>query len=364
MNMARLSTLGFLLLSVAGCIGGVDTPSEESDADTDTDSDTDTDTDTDTDSDTDADADFTGSVDFLLKRGTDTVCDSGIDLVGTTFAGSCEGCEFAFEIATTITRDHNDAECDLPTALTFVTSEGSGHAYLAFADSYTGRDFIGESATFNGALLAGYDGDQTTLGWTVTADSKGLTYGTFTNDGGDLTWSYYLSWAYGSGDLYGYDDSCGTPPKSAADAPFTGTQTANDTLDCAGLQADVWTFDTPAVDTEVEVTVDTTSADTAFDPAFRIDAPDGCTLVVADDNFACTYAPTAFSCPAAGIFSEKGTHSIVVRSQGSCTGKSSDYTIRVNGASSLTLAQDDVDAWEDVGVITITVDGEGHIAGK
>jgi len=363
MTMARLTTFGFLLLSVAGCIGGVDTPSDESDADTDTDadSDTDTDTDTDTDSDTDADADFTGSVDFVLKRGSDTVCDSTIDLVGTAVAGVCEGCEFEFEIDATITRDDNDEECNLPTALTFVTSEGSGQAYLAFAKSYTGRDFIGESATFTDAFLTGYDGDDTSLGWTVTADSTGLTYGILDRTGDDLDWSYYLSQAYGSGDLYGYDDSCGTVPKSGADEALTFTWTANETLDCAGLQADVWTFDTPTVDTQVAVTVDTVGADSAFDPVFWIDAPDGCTLVVADDNFACTYVPTAFSCPAAGIYSEKGTHSIVVRSQGSCTGKTSDYVIRVDGVSGLTLAQDDVDAWEDVGEITITVEGQGTI---
>jgi hypothetical protein len=363
--MARLTTLGFLLLSGAGCIGDVNTPSGEADADTDADSDTDTDTDgdtdTDTDSDTDTDADFTGSVEFLLTRGTDTVCDSTIDLVGTTFAGSCEGCEFAFEIDATITRDDNDTECDLPTALTFVTSEGSGKAYLAFASAYTGRDFIGSSATFTDAFLSGYDGDQTSLGWTVTADSGGLTYGTLTRKGDDLEWSYYISWAYGSGDLYGYDDSCGTPPKSGADEALGGAQTANETLDCAGLQADVWTFDTPAADTEVSVTIDTVGAGSAFDPIFWIDAPDGCTLVVADDNFACTFAPSEFSCPAAGIFSEKGTHSIVVRSRGSCTGTSSDYMIRVGGVGSLTLAQDDVDAWEEVSDITITVDGEGQI---
>jgi hypothetical protein len=97
------------------------------------------------------------------------------------------------------------------------------------------------------AFLAGYDGDETTLGWTVTADSRRPHVRHPHEEGDDLSLELlHLVGVRQRGSLR-LRRLVRHAAEVGADEALGGAQTANETLDCAGLQADVWTFDTPAV---------------------------------------------------------------------------------------------------------------------
>jgi len=93
---------------------------------------------------------------------------------------------------------------------------------------------------------------------------------------------------------------------------------------------DVWQV-TGEAGGELQISVDTVSADTAFDPWLFVVEPDGCTTAFADDNFDCTYPPPEYSCPAAAVSTEAGTYQIgVMAYNGSCAGGSAEYELSIN----------------------------------
>jgi len=111
--------MGLVLLVVLGCTGKDDDSAGEADADadsdadtdtdTDTDSDTDGDTDSDTDTDTDTDADFEATLQLQVTDDTTVVCDTTIELRGTPYAGTCPGCDYAYEVTGEITAEAGSA---------------------------------------------------------------------------------------------------------------------------------------------------------------------------------------------------------------------------------------------------------------
>jgi hypothetical protein len=114
----------------------------------------------------------------------------------------------------------------------------------------------------------------------------------------------------------------------------------------------------------VKVSVDTTGASTAFDPAFWINDGASCTLLFADDNFTCTFRPTSYSCPSGTVTAAAdGVYEIVVISYGECTGTDAEYALSVDAGTDpgLTLLLDDAPAFE-TREVTVTVIGEATIA--
>jgi hypothetical protein len=79
----------------------------------------------------------------------------------------------------------------------------------------------------------------------------------------------------------------------------------------------------------------------------------------ADDNYACTYAPDLWECPSYKVtLDPKETYYVMVLSMGTCSGDYGDYQITVDtdGDPSLTLVNDDMNAW----TTTVTSQGTVH----
>ena len=109
----------------------------DSDTDADTDSDTDSDTDTDTDTHTDPDA-FHAEIQVTITQleTEDVVCDTTIEITGTPYTGTCNGCSFAYETTGEIT-DEAGSGCPegyLQTWSTYTPDATLAQVWLAFSD--------------------------------------------------------------------------------------------------------------------------------------------------------------------------------------------------------------------------------------
>ncbi len=125
-----------------------------------------------------------------------------------------------------------------------------------------------------------------------------------------------------------YYQDCGGIQYSYEDEALEQGAEAQGTLDCQTQTVDVWTFQAAAGEA-IAVRVDTLSVKTAFDPALRINDPQGCTVVEADDNFPCTYPPPKWACPAALIEdSQPGSYQVVLL-RWDCEAEAGEYEIAV-----------------------------------
>jgi len=338
--------------------GDADTDSDaDSDADADGDTDADADGDTDADSDTDADTDtdvdthatFSGQLTFTQVEDGTTVCDADVALSGTAYTGTCEGCDFAFDMDGEVTRDDGTSDCYLYPTLTYVMSDPYTELMMAHADTYTVYGYYGDYA-YDDAFLTGYSAYYYGYYFGPTfsvLSSDGSDTATFTRDGNDIAWTWTYDYSYTGYDYsYAYTEYCDYVTFSDATESFTGDETGTGSVDCDGLLADAWTFDVGS-DGAATISVDTVAADTAFDTKFYVSDPDGCEIASADDNFDCTYAPADYYCSSVELSGlAAGTYTVVVSSYGSCTGSTSDYSISVHSGTTTALTQlaDDVDA--------------------
>lgn len=117
-------------------------------------------------------------------------------------------------------------------------------------------------------------------------------------------------------------------------------------LPCDGSQVDLWLVYSGG--SYVDLRVDTVAPDTAFDPSFDVWMVDewgptldtmavGPLLASADDEFACTFPPPAYECPALETYAP-GDILVAVQSLGTCAGAIGEYQIEATtGLSSAIL---------------------------
>ena len=309
----------------------------DTDTDSDTDSDTDTDTDTDTDSDTDADTGFEATIDFtVVDEYGSSICTATIDLVGTPYTGHCYDCDFAYAVtAVASEKGKCDWESYRITQTYMPTSDGvyGGYApyvYMAFTSDWKYGDPF---------LWAGYGPHCPDHCWhsEMRLDAEEAT-ATYTK--GLLDWSIHR-FDYGSYTPLVYIPFCGSYGSSLS-AGYGGAYSQTSTIDCYGRHYDLWSF--VGVGDYVNISVDTVSDTTTFNPGFLVLDGSGCEIAHQDDGFDCTYPPTYFECPSHRIATEKGAdYQILVIAGGPCASSTGEYILYIDSPSdpSLTLMSSD-----------------------
>jgi hypothetical protein len=216
---------------------------------------------------------------------------------------------------------------------------------LAYAPSFVDAS---SGTTLSTVLLVAFDYVDPSSGATTAVDWRPWAMpawgDTVTVAGSDVSFS--SAWTAESDtfnpDLFAECDGVDVEEFDGPQTPATSSLSGTGTLDCADV-ADIWELVVPTRGA-LRVSVDTTAAGTAFDPAMSLNL-DGCTIAFADDNFECTFKPTDYSCPA-GAFDEvePGTYTVAVWSYGSCVGTTGAYRVTVSGpaGSTLILRNDDV----------------------
>jgi hypothetical protein len=390
----RTFSFGLLALLALGC-GGKDTAvTIDADADTDTDTDTDVDADADTDTDADADADadadtdtdpcpdstegltiavddtpniasggyyVTGSADIVTAKDESqmlvgsihyqqlledvALCDSTISLASEEYAGTCDGCDFAFAGDGTLESEAGTACTSRPPyfvnmpegylagpfALAFVPD---GEAFIPYYGYIPATNVFQVNFTYDYSSIGYgvygpywyalvYDGSYNPSSFVRTTDEvKGTDH---------IDWSFERPFS-AQADL----NDCGSVDISASTRNYCGPSYGVGSIDCASSEtvlsdlADVWEFEATAGQVAY-VTVDTVSDATAFDAAMFLNGPDTCSEVFADDNFYCEYTPVNYRCPSLEYaVTADGTHSVHVFSYGSCRGSTADYRIYID----------------------------------
>ncbi|MFZ5480253.1 MAG: hypothetical protein ACOZNI_26045 [Myxococcota bacterium] len=350
--MPRLSLLLLASLTLFGC-----PPEQDEDTDkTETDADTDADTDTDTDVDTvdpqaaqgvdDGDIateygiviDGSGSIAGDALDGTVTVnttmdgatlCDLDATVTGTPYVGDCTDCDFSFEVTSTITRDDGTEDCNPYPYWSFVEDETYFNLVMTHMATY---DYYGYELTdvwrtgfsYYSPYYGYYAGPYYT--WSSYEYPGYGTYpDTFGVNGDDIYWGVNTSFV--DQDLSGYYSYCGYSYMYYAYEAASGSG-GTSTLDCEGTVVDTWTFEGVDGGTAT-ITVDTVSADTAFDPVMIVADGDTCYIGYSDDAFDCTYPPPTYACPGAELDTEAGTYTVLVWSFGDCAGESAEYKIDI-----------------------------------
>lgn len=279
--------------------------------------------------------DMSGALTYLVDRGGALICDAQVSIAGTKYAGDCVDCDFAFDVVATIDSDGGLPDCDFATYLTYVETHLIA-PIMAFSPVYTYQSYYG-SYTYYNALRTGVSADYTDSGggfypgpyWNVIAYDEGP-YGEAVYDGqGALDWTFDLSDT--SWERTYYQD-CGGGEFSQETEAFAGEQGLGD-VDCDGDTVDLWDI-TLAAGEVLTVSLDTVGADSTFDPGIELIDPSGCTVVVADDSFDCTFPPANYSCPSLRYEAQlDGAHRVLVKALGQCAGDRASYSIHVDGAA-------------------------------
>lgn len=272
-----------------------------------------------------------GQVDYRTEVDGEVVCDAAIALGGGAWSETCDECSYAFAVQGDVVEDAGTAECLLFGPLSFTSETIWREHRLAFweEDEEAGPDGMVVAmpdVARVGYLIdyAAYGGGQYGPYWWTLATPYTETRG-FGRDGDALVWwldelaeSVVPTW---------YRECDGLSGTVLAPPVVTGS--AEGGVDCAGEQADRWTFEAEA-GTTLLIAADTVSVDTAADLALFVNGPDGCTLTFADDSFPCTHPPADHGCPAVQIpAGGSGIHQVVVWSYGDCTGTSAGYRLSV-----------------------------------
>jgi len=269
---------------------------------------------------------FGGELTVTSTLGGEAECDAAISMSGAKYDLVCPGCDFAFRVEATLTADNGTAGCWLNPLWSFLPSQGYTDLVLAHAPSWGVEEWYG-MYYYHDALITGHALDGEGPYWAVMMHDNS-TAGAFTRTGDEVAWTLgYADWV----DVDPYWNDCGAIETSDADERFAGAAQVQGTLDCEGRIADAISFDA-AAGAELTLSVDTVATDSAFDPAFYVNGPDGCTILQADDSFDCTYPPPAYRCPSARLTTEQGAYRVVVTSRGSCAGDEAGYVLHVDGA--------------------------------
>lgn len=313
--------LGLPLALIAGC------PVEDDDDDN-----------GDDDADVEWPEDLTGSLEVHSTLAGGTLCDATVDLDGTKHDGECEGCDMALDIQANVSRNDGTEGCVMDPLWTYLPDQTVTDLVLAHAPAFDVMEWYGPE-TYRDALVTKYThADEGTLYQVMLHENE--SEGTFTRSGDTISWTFDRLEQHNVDPYY---NDCGNIEDSDTESRPQPMASASSTLDCEGAIADVWTVEATA-GAQVVVGADTVADGTAFDPQMYVNGPDGCTILIADDSFECTFPPPSYRCPAAGFTAEAGTYQIAVISVGSCAGTEAAYEFVVEGlaAPNLTLLEDDL----------------------
>jgi predicted nucleic acid-binding Zn-ribbon protein len=385
-------SLGLSLLSACTDTGKEDEDEyvDESDADTDADADSDADADADADADSDADADtdyepvnavltqddadrllvelgytttttLRGTAIVDVEAGTiegevtyDTTYDGAVEcdvsslFTGSTnpdFTGACADCDFVFGIdEAVLDMGASTSSCYANPQLTYVADEvvvdlgfayQAEYVYAGYYGDYVYTGLVGSIFTVDySAYGYGVYGPYTRFSIFTSETDPTYSSGSSSFDGTTLTWSLDDEYAYyySSEIFYTYCESSyygSAYTASYLEGTNYGGNAYYGSVDCASELTDVWSVDATLGQT-LRVSMDTVSADTTFDGRLMVNGPDTCTLISADDAFACTFEPEAYACPSAVIPIEAdGTYEVVVWAFGYCAGETADYKLEL-----------------------------------
>ena len=294
-------------------------------------------------------ASISGTVTYTVTENGTAICDAISTFDGTPYTGACKGCDFAFSVDGSYTSNNSTEDCYLWPTNTLVPDEYVYDLILAGGAKVKYEGWYG-SYDLNNALLVGYSmyfygTSYPGPYWYPLAYDDSYYDWTFTRNGPNLSWGYTSSYSYDSFHFnQPYYTYCDYFYGSYAYYAYPGSATGDGEVDCSGSQGDVWTFQATAGEI-VSVTVDTVDAATAFDPAFLVNDPSGCTIMSTDDNFDCTFPPPTYWCPTAQFeATTAGAYEVTVFSRGDCAGSTSKYQIQVQAANArLQSTKDNVD---------------------
>lgn len=335
-------------LALAACAGG--SPAES---------------DTDLPFDTAVEAPLTGTVTVHKRVDGVLECDYDLDLLGTEpYVGACLGCDFAYTVVPTVTRDDSIDGCaltDVEAALSFGPIADSPR-WLAWTADHLEPSPSGDDLAYIDVLLAGTGAEYApfagTVGYWMTdhlAYDYPLGPGTAAYADGTLTFALAID---GTEPLRQFGDTCGRDHPVGAPAIAIGTDGERGTGVGIGPGdlVDVWAFDAPAA-APIAVSVDTTDA-TRWGP-IDIDVldPGGCVVVAhAGDSGPGAVPCTTYPIDDAGAplwwcagwtvtGGDAGEYRVIV--DVGDNGDTVAYAITVAGATpgTLRLVEDDVAAW-------------------
>jgi hypothetical protein len=297
---------------------------------------------------------FAGTIGFTTQYNGATLCDADITLTGTSFTGACEDCAFAFAIDAEVTRDESVDGCSYPLTYTFLPDATRVDPALVFWESYqgyanvaaVGYGYVYEGYTYAGPYFAffAYDGGErqvsvsgNDVSWDISFESSGLSTMAFTTcEGVDLA-------------------------MSDATTSFGGPMVADGDALCDAMSFDRWSFEVLEEGT-VSFSVDATDPAATLDLLASLSTAEGCPIVFADDNFACTAPPPNYACPswegtlAPGVYILNVAQSDYDTTE-CITGVSGHYRVTVGGAATnLLLGVDNLPS-----VLTTHAVGSGTI---
>jgi hypothetical protein len=130
------------------------------------------------------------------------------------------------------------------------------------------------------------------------------------------------------------------------DAPLTGNG-INQNIPCDDVSLDVFAMQLTD-GTNVAISVDTVSAETAFRAELLVVSPNLCVVSQPYGMYSCAYNVDNFPCPGMSFTAiETGTYLVAIRNSGACNSTDGEYNLIVEGATA-TLLADDVTDFERV----------------
>lgn len=347
---------------------------------------------TDTDSDTN-DSDTTPSVTLSLDSGTTsyavkidgtTVCSSTYSITGEELETDfCADCDFMFSVDATETANTDTANCPDRNPWRYTLSVPYPAAY---PDDRAGIAYASERWYYPGYLDVPVDGlfftfyhyngtvySYSLLAGTLypgTADEVAIPGGTFTNNSGAISWNYgpdafntasgaFIRNCTDKTDINAgnYLGAQATVAAANSGDVILGTDTVDTktgSVNCEGATADSYTFTLTAAG-DVKLTLNTPTTAKPMDGYMYVNNSAGCTVAVADDQFACTAGKCTDGdtdtsndydcCPSVKLTAAPaGEYTVYVQAHptggGSCTdtGKVADYELKSVGATGIAAA--------------------------
>lgn len=320
-----------------------------------------------------ADWNMVGQVNYVSTSNDVIDCDAQIALAGSSFVGTCEGCDYAFLVDAAVTDDHGSTEeCAFNPLLSFIGNGVRENLVLAHSpEAYIEQDDV--DVLVQDLVQVGfslyYEATDTSEAIELTGPFWWQMYyediakeSTFSRDGDEINWSFRFENTVATWDGFAMLDDCGMDLADEATESIVAEVSREETIPCDGWQADVWEVVLGPEDDQFEVQIDTLADDTTFDPAMLVNDPEGCVSLYADDGFDCSHPPPTYQCPAGTVDGGPGIYQIIVFSYGQCTAEDVEYRIEVSGsdaASTLHLVMDNVDRFENLQFTTKVIDVAG-----
>lgn len=288
------------------------------------------------------------------------VCAKRVEVTGTPYTGDCEGCDFAFGIESTLVEDNSEPGCYLADYKLLLTDGTLEDVVFAHADMLE----VGEGetvASYADAVFVRYNlngyadvyGPYTRV---LSHDDGAEDIGIFKRNDDTFEWGSELDGSNNGEDLL--VDFCEWDYESSwSDIEIEGGfTTGTEAVNCDGKKVDVWTLDIDSSMT-LGLAVDTVDSETAFDAKMIVMNDDECVVATADDNFACSFAPDRYECPAIEFDVSPGEYQVLVHSMVNvCRDgvEMGEYTLKVDSATPVrpSLSDDDIERYVQIPTTT------------